>query len=171
MSNRLRTFIAVGVDQFTRDRLVGLQKRLADGGADAKWVEPANLHATLLFLGEVDARETPDICRIVADVAQQQPTFSMTLVGAGAFPTLRRPRTLIVNITQGGDELIRLHDALEPPLLELGCYRREDRAFKPHLTIGRVKGRADDPGTVPPGAPSDLRPDRLPSDRESRATS
>lgn len=145
MSNRLRTFIAVGVDPFTRDRLVGLQQRLADGGADAKWVEPTNLHVTLLFLGEVDSRETPEICRIVAEAAERQPAFTMMLAGAGAFPTPRRPRTLIVHIAQGGDELIRLHDVLEPPLLEHGCYRREERAFKPHLTIGRVKGRADDP--------------------------
>lgn len=145
MSNRLRTFIAVGVDPFTRDRLVGLQKRLADGGAAAKWVEPANLHVTLLFLGEVHSRETPDICRIAAEVAKQQSSFAMTLLGAGAFPTPRRPRTLIVHITEGSEDLVRLHAMLEPPLLELGCYRREERAFKPHLTIGRVKGKADDP--------------------------
>ncbi len=36
--------------------------------------------------------------------------------------------------------MIALHDALEPPLLDLGCYRREDRQYTPHLTLGRVQG-------------------------------
>jgi 2'-5' RNA ligase len=33
-----------------------------------------------------------------------------------------------------------VHDAIEAPLLDLGCYRREARAYTPHVTIGRVNG-------------------------------
>src|SRR5262245_49764630 len=135
MPQRLRTFIAVAPDPFTHDRLVGLQERLAEAGVPVKWVEPDNLHLTLLFLGEVDARETPAVCAAVADVCRGVTAFPMTLAGAGAFPTPRRPRTLIVHVTEGGDELA-------PPLLALGCYRREERAYTPHLTLGRVKGQA-----------------------------
>jgi 2'-5' RNA ligase len=142
MRNRLRTFIAVALKKFTHDRVVGLQDRLAAAGVTAKWVEPENLHLTLLFLGEVDAREVPAICQAVEQVGRQTKPFAMTLAGAGAFPTPRRPRTLVVHVTEGGPELIALHGALEPPLLELGCYRREERPFKPHLTVGRVKGEA-----------------------------
>ena len=40
----------------------------------------------------------------------------------------------------GAAEVCTLHDALEVPLLELGCYRREERSYTPHLTLGRVKG-------------------------------
>jgi 2'-5' RNA ligase len=141
MPQRLRTFIAVALDTFTHDRLVGLQQRLADGGMPAKWVEPDNLHITLLFLGEVDARETPAVCKAVETVCRGVAPFAMTLAGAGAFPTVRRPRTLVVHITEGAAEMKALHDALEAPLLELGCYRREERAYTPHLTLGRVKGQ------------------------------
>jgi 2'-5' RNA ligase len=35
--------------------------------------------------------------------------------------------------------VVALHDTLEEGLLELGCYRREDRQFTPHVTLGRVK--------------------------------
>jgi 2'-5' RNA ligase len=143
MPQRLRTFIAVAVNRFTHDRLVGLQERFAAAGAPIRWVEPENLHLTLLFLGEVDARETPAICRAVDQVGRQTRPFTMTLAGAGAFPTTRRPRTLIVHVTEGAPELVALHDALEAPLLELGCYRREERSYKPHLTLGRVKGQTE----------------------------
>jgi 2'-5' RNA ligase len=144
MRNRSRTFIAVPVERFSHDRLVGLQERLAAGNVPAKWVEPENLHITLLFLGEVNSRELPDICATVERAARPTKPFAMTLAGAGAFPTPRRPRTLIVHIAEGGPELIALHDAIETPLLELGCYRREERPFRPHLTIGRVKGQPGD---------------------------
>jgi 2'-5' RNA ligase len=39
----------------------------------------------------------------------------------------------------GAQEVVALHDAVEAPLLELGCYRREERQFTPHVTLGRVK--------------------------------
>jgi 2'-5' RNA ligase len=40
---------------------------------------------------------------------------------------------------------VSLHDALEPPLQELGCYRREERRYTPHITLGRVRSeRAGD---------------------------
>ncbi len=142
MPQRLRTFVAVALDKFTHDRLIGLQERLAATGVPVRWVEPENLHITLLFLGEVDARETPALCRAVEQICRRIRPFALTLAGAGAFPTPRRPRTLIVHVTEGGPELVALHDALEIPLLELGCYRREERPYKPHLTLGRVKGQS-----------------------------
>jgi 2'-5' RNA ligase len=145
MPQRLRTFIAVPVDRFTHDRLVGLQKRLANTGVPVKWVEPENMHITLLFLGEVDARETPAVCSAVEQACRSIRPFGLTLAGAGAFPTPRRPRTLIVHVTEGGPEMVALHDAVETPLLELGCYRREERTYKPHLTLGRVKKEAAEP--------------------------
>ena len=42
-----------------------------------------------------------------------------------------------------------IHAALEPPLMELGCYRREERAYTPHLTLGRLN-REDSAGTWGP---------------------
>ena len=31
-----------------------------------------------------------------------------------------------------------LHDALETPLLDLGCYSREERHYTPHITMGQI---------------------------------
>jgi 2'-5' RNA ligase len=42
-----------------------------------------------------------------------------------------------------------IHAALEPALMELGCYRREERAYTPHLTLGRIN-REDTAGTWGP---------------------
>jgi 2'-5' RNA ligase len=136
---RLRVFIAVDIGKVIRDRAVSLQETLARSGAELKWVEPENIHVTLLFLGEVDDRTVPDVCRVVAEQARQQPAFSMSIERFGCFPNPRRPRILWIGVGEGTQELCALHDALEPPLLDLGCYRREERKYTPHLTLGRVR--------------------------------
>jgi 2'-5' RNA ligase len=136
---RYRTFIAVDVAPFTRDRLRGLQEQLAGVDSGVRWVHPANFHCTLIFLGEIHDREVVTVCRAVEEVARATPPFSYTLSGLGAFPNPRRPRTLIAHIAEGADRLIELHGRLEPVLVDRGCYRREERAFTPHVTIGRVQ--------------------------------
>ena len=98
------------------------------------------MHLTLLFLGEVDDRELPAVCKVVAEACAEQPSFSMTVEGVGCFPNPRRPRVLWVGVSEGKEDVVALHDRLEPPLLDLGCYRREDRQYTPHLTLGRVTG-------------------------------
>jgi 2'-5' RNA ligase len=137
---RLRTFIAVDTGKPIRDRCVGLRESLARTGTDVKWVEPENLHVTLLFLGEVEDRDVPALCRAVSEVCAAHPGFRLSVEGVGCFPNPRRPRTIWVGLGDGNAELIALHDALEPPLLALGCYRREERQYTPHITLGRVRG-------------------------------
>jgi 2'-5' RNA ligase len=137
--SRIRTFIGIDVGKPIRDRLVNLQETLSRAGAEVKWVEPENLHVTLLFLGEVDEREVPAVCSVVGEsVAQHQP-FAMSIETAGCFPNPRRPRVLWVGVGEGAQDVCALHDSLETPLLDLGCYRREDRKYTPHVTLGRVK--------------------------------
>jgi 2'-5' RNA ligase len=135
---RLRTFLAVDLGAAIRARCVTLQETLSRSGT-LKWVEPENLHVTLLFLGEVDDRAVAGVCRAVADCCAGVDAFPLTVEGVGCFGNPRRPRTVWVGVTQGKEELCALHDALEAPLLVLGCYRREERQYTPHVTLGRGK--------------------------------
>jgi 2'-5' RNA ligase len=136
---RIRTFIAVGLPQTVRGHCVEVQKRLAELGAEVKWVAPENLHVTLLFLGEVFDREVPQICQAVADCSARHDPFRLAVENLGCFPNMRRPRVIWAGVGTGTQELVALHDDLETALLELGCYRREDRQYTPHLTLGRVE--------------------------------
>jgi len=137
--SRIRTFLAVDLSNEIRAELVGLQDRLARTGVEIKWTDPENLHITLIFLGEVEDREIPRVCRIAQDIVARRPAFRLTVSGVGCFPHPRRPRIVWAGIGAGSTELVEIHDALETPLLELG-YRREERRFTPHITLGRVKG-------------------------------
>jgi 2'-5' RNA ligase len=140
---RIRTFIAVDVGAEIRAAAVALQQRLARTGAEVKWAGAESMHVTLLFLGEVDELEVVSVCRVVKDVAGREPPFPLRVSGVGAFPTPRRPKIVWAGITDGAEPLRRLYAKLEERLLELGCYRKEERAYTPHLTLGRVKGEKD----------------------------
>jgi len=137
---RTRLFLAVDLDAVVRRQIVVLQRTLADIAADVKWVEPDHLHVTVLFLGEVDDRDLAHLCRIVAKVAAATPSFPLSPAGLGAYPTLRRPKTLWTGLSEGAAELVALQAALVPPILDLGAFRQEERAYTPHLTLGRVNG-------------------------------
>lgn len=135
---RIRTFIAIDIDEGVRERMIALQEKFARIGSDVKWVEPKNQHVTLLFLGDVDSLDVVKVCRVVQSQCAKVAPFSLSHHGVGAFPNTRRPKILWTGITDGLDELVNLHTLLEEPLLELGCYRREARPYSPHLTLGRV---------------------------------
>jgi len=140
---RTRTFIAVDLGAGIRKSAVAFQKALALCGADVNWVEAENLHVTLNFLGEVDDKELHAVCRAVKKAVAKAPPFKLRVNGLGAFPTPRRPKTLWAGITDGATDLAKLHGLIEGPLIEIGCYRREDRPYTPHLTLGRIKGETD----------------------------
>jgi len=135
----MRTFIAVELPADVRSRLTSLQQAIGRSGADVKWVEAENLHVTLLFLGEVDERDLKAVCSAVGGACAALSPFVTSVEGVGSFGNPRRPRTLWAGVSQGHDELVALHAAIEGPLLELGCYRREERKFEPHVTLGRVR--------------------------------
>jgi 2'-5' RNA ligase len=146
---RVRTFIAIDPGKTIRERLVALQERLQNEDVKAKWVEPENLHLTLLFLGEVEYTTVPDVCKAVQEALHEHASFPMTIAATGCFPNTRRPRILWAGVTTGVQEVVAVHDALEPPLLDLGCYRREERKYTPHLTIGRIQGDRGEPKLAP----------------------
>jgi len=146
--SRTRTFIAVEMSANIRSNAVALQEALGRLGAEVKWAAPDTMHVTLLFLGEVDDRELHAVCRAVKEVAATEPPFRLRVSGLGAFPTPRRPKILWAGITDGAEALKRLYDKLEAKLLDLG-YRKEERGYTPHLTLGRVKSEADGTALVP----------------------
>jgi 2'-5' RNA ligase len=141
---RLRTFLGIELNRAVRDHVVTLQESLVRSGADVKWVEPDNLHLTLLFLGEVNDREVLDVCRAVAACCAEHERFTMRVEGLGAFPNTRRPRVVWVGVTDGSERIVAIHHDIEETLLDLGCYRREERQYTPHVTLGRVKQASDE---------------------------
>jgi 2'-5' RNA ligase len=142
---RIRTFIAVDVGEGIRAEAAALQLQLGRAMGDGiKWTDAESMHITLLFLGEVEELEVLRVCRAVGEAVKDKAPFRLEVKGVGAFPTLRRPKIVWGAVTEGAQALKHLHDLIEAPLLEMGTYRSEERAYTPHLTLGRIahEGRA-----------------------------
>jgi 2'-5' RNA ligase len=138
MKQTVRTFVAIEINSAIRERMVELIDELRTAPADVKWVDGKNLHLTLKFLGNVPLQDIPQICRAVEKAAAAVAPYQLQVQGAGAFPTVRRPRTVWVGAGAGGPETVALHGQIEAALGKLG-FRKEHRRFQPHLTIGRVR--------------------------------
>ncbi|MBY0457736.1 MAG: RNA 2',3'-cyclic phosphodiesterase [Gemmataceae bacterium] len=136
--SRTRTFIGIDVGGEVCGAASALQKELAKASSDVKWVTADSMHVTLLFLGDVDDRELHAVCKAAKRVVAPESPFALRVSGVGAFPNARRPKVLWAGITDGAEALQRLNAGLEEAMLELGCYRTEERGYTPHLTLGRV---------------------------------
>jgi 2'-5' RNA ligase len=136
--HKLRTFVAVELSPDVRARASDMIRKLSPSGVKASWVKPENMHLTLKFLGDTPTSDLAGVCQAVAEAATAVPSFDIECAGAGAFPSLNRPRTLWLGLHDGEGKLQVLHRAVEDALAKVG-FRPEHRRFQPHLTIGRVR--------------------------------
>jgi len=136
----IRSFIAVELPQETRDALAFVQERLRQRGAGIRWLNPNSIHLTLKFLGNVASNQVDEIAAAVARELRGEQPFTLSAAGLGIFPDKRSPRVIWVGI-QGEVERLRHIQALLESTLEKLDFAREQRSFRPHLTIGRVKDR------------------------------
>jgi 2'-5' RNA ligase len=139
-----RTFIAIELNERLRGALRNVQDKLKERVplGSVKWVAPDGIHLTLKFLGDTPASRIPDIeAALKAACVPFQP-FDFSVEGRGCFPNFHRPRVVWVAVREKGQTLARLHEALERTVAPLG-WPAEERAFSPHLTLGRVAKGAD----------------------------
>ncbi len=107
-------------------------------GAGVAWVTTENLHVTLKFLGWVEPPRLELVDAALDRAVTGLAAFDLSIESLGAFPTPTRPRVLWAGIGEGKARLAALADRVERELAALG-FAREDRAFSPHVTLGRVK--------------------------------
>lgn len=137
----LRTFVAIETSLKVRGHVVRLIERLRRTEAKVKWVAVDNLHLTLKFLGDVREAEIANVCQTVKQAVMGGRSFLLEVCGAGAFPNPARPRTVWIGVGLGVEQVCQLQAEVESALKQLG-FPREGRRFRPHLTLGRVRGAA-----------------------------
>jgi len=134
----LRSFIAVeipaGIQRIIACSTAPLQKVLPK--PLIRWVAPQNVHLTLKFLGEISSANLERLAEALKMEVVVHETFSMSIGGLGAFPTLSRARVIWIGLDAPVALMTLLHN-LEAVTAGLG-YAPENRPFSPHLTIGRV---------------------------------
>jgi 2'-5' RNA ligase len=132
----MRSFYSVGLPDEAKETLRPLLQRVRAPGLSVPRAE--QLHFTLAFMGELPESELGALREAGTAAAKAVQPFELVLAGAGAFPNARRARVVWVGATDGGAELVRLAEALQAAL-KANAFAVEERKFKPHLTIARVK--------------------------------
>lgn len=134
----MRTFIAFEIANDIKEAAETLINKLAPVQSAVKWVERKNMHLTLKFLGEVAEKKVPEIKARLKKSLETVEAFTVSFQGLMAFPSLKCPRVFCIKTNQGREKLERLKEIIECAMEDLG-FARENREYKPHLTIGRVK--------------------------------
>lgn len=135
----MRIFVALNLPDAVRKALTDALRPFARLPA-LRPIAPDALHLTLHFLGHVDDRRVETAADIIAAVAPNVPAFPLHLAGVGAFPNVRRPRVWWVGVSSP-PELVDLQRRMQVGFAQQG-FRTEERPFRPHLTVGRVRDTA-----------------------------
>lgn len=136
----IRAFIAVDIPLNLQEAMGRLSLELRQTGASVTWVKPGRMHLTLKFLGNVPPGKIDEIGKAMAAAATQSHPFVLRPEGCGAFPGMKNMRVVWVGLRGDLEPLGALQQRVDEALEPLG-FKREERSFKPHLTLGRVKGR------------------------------
>jgi 2'-5' RNA ligase len=136
----MRAFIAIPLPAACRLMLDEMQKGIRRFGAEVGWVAIPSIHLTLKFLGEVDPAIIAKMAEALQSTAGSERSFDLRLRGLGCFPNLKNPRVIWCGIEGDMEALSGLQQLVERVCRSFG-FPPEDRAFKPHLTLGRVKGK------------------------------
>ena len=131
----MRLFIAINFSDKTRTQLLALQDELRTNAMRGNFSLPENLHLTLAFLGECNAKQT-DAAKQVMNAVRFEP-FTITIAGGG-YLDKGRPNLLFCNLQNdsGHTRLRQLQSNLSATLSVKG-FQLEQRKFWPHITLGR----------------------------------
>jgi len=135
----VRAFIAIELPRPIRAALARLQDGLkASRTTSVKWVDPEGIHLTIKFLGNIDAGEIPELSEVLREAVKGIAPFRLKLENTGAFPNIRSPKVIWVGVGGEMEQLLTLHKKVEQVLIPRG-FTPDNRAFSPHLTLGRVR--------------------------------
>jgi len=131
----MRCFFSIEIPEKIKDEVIKSQLEVK---CDSKLVKKEQLHLTLLFLGEVEKEKIEALSEKLSQF--KFPSFEVQLKNAGAFPSEKNPRVFWIGVESS--EIKKLHDQLKKTVNSLGI-ETENREFKPHLTLGRVKEKCN----------------------------
>jgi 2'-5' RNA ligase len=137
----LRLFVALELPPGVREALAGWAREATGGDPALRLVGEDALHVTLAFLGE---REPGEVAALTTVVQEAGPPANGLTTGDVLWLAPRRPHVLTVSVDDPAGELAALHAAVWRGLAALG-FTPEQRAFRPHVTVARVRRGAGAP--------------------------
>jgi 2'-5' RNA ligase len=132
----VRLFAALELPSAVRIALAGWAVDELGRRSELRLLAEESLHVTLCFIGWRDAAEAGEIGDAVAACAAPVPELAL---GNEAWLPPRRPRVLAVDLVDGDGALAALQRSVSDALVAVAGHEPEERAFRPHVTVARVR--------------------------------
>jgi len=131
-----RVFIGIPLDQRCQRCINQLLRPLKNSGRGIRWVPEINRHMTLAFLGDKPAAEIENLLNGFDEAYRHAASFQFGLSTLARFPNARgRIIALLDEPSKPLGELYRLTLGL----LQAGHVKFDRRAFRPHVTLARIR--------------------------------
>jgi RNA 2',3'-cyclic 3'-phosphodiesterase len=144
-SARVRSFFALPLSGEVRGVLGrardALARRAERSRVTVRFLADDALHVTLCFLGYVDSARVPDFVRVLEENARIWP-LTARFTELGAFPAPKRARVVVAELGDPEGRLEALAHRVSLDAEKLGI-PLEARAFRPHVTLARIKRASD----------------------------
>lgn len=151
----MRLFFCVELGPQVRRALAEAEDQLrVHLSGPAKWVDPANLHLTVRFVGEVGEELAPALQECGSGVAAGGQPFSLSLTRLGAFPRPDRARVVWAGADEDSPLFADLARRAEAAVQASGV-PPERRQATAHVTLARLRRPQDVAGAL---AEVQLRP-------------
>jgi RNA 2',3'-cyclic 3'-phosphodiesterase len=139
----IRAFLAIEPQEFVLQEISRLQEKLKrEISGRISWTRPQGQHLTLKFFGDISKEDINNISSAVQRRIVSEAKLNLKFEKIGVFPDARRPRVLWCGITGDVEKLINLQKKLDSDFASIG-FPAEDRPFKAHLTLARIKDPRD----------------------------
>jgi 2'-5' RNA ligase len=133
----MRLFTAIDIPRDVKDILSALLEPLRPL-AKLGWTPLDKMHITTKFIGEWPPERLDEMKRTLAEVAAPGPV-EVSIRRLGWLPSGRQPRVLYAGV-EASESLCALAAATERSLARIGI-APEDRIYRPHVTLARVRDR------------------------------
>lgn len=141
----MRAFLAVPASPELKERFALARDQLRSKMPGVKWVDPAGLHLTLQFLGEVAPGRCASLRATAGRCLEGVSPFTCRLGEPGAYGAPAAPRVLWIGVGEGEAELGEVARRLERAVREAGL-TPDSRPFSAHWTLGRNRAGRRLPG-------------------------
>ena len=139
----IRAFLAIEPPEDILQKISGLHEKLKrEISGRISWTRPQGQHLTLKFFGDISQDDVKNICAAVQKRTVSETILNMKVEKLGVFPNDRRPRVLWCGVTGDAKKLSVLQKKLDSDFAVLG-FPAEDRPFRAHLTLARIKDSRD----------------------------
>ena len=104
--HKLRAFIALPVRQEVIEALVGSQRSLVERNprADVRWTNPATIHLTLFFIGDILESQVESVGQILGEAVRGLSPITFWLHHVEALPDTHHPKIITARVWEDGRE-------------------------------------------------------------------